>query len=449
MCANAVAPAVGGPLTVPATPAGGDYSAATAVPAGGGDIYQQYGDYDGGGGPYDAGGGYVDDGGGGHMDGGVGYGYGEYAAGGDPATVPYGDVEVFLADSGAAMSGVSDGKYVYHRRDPLPSERAGGFPPDDPDVPPMVAAAMVRPGQQRSMNHNDLHHALDRRHAAVVRARAKQLGIKITGFEEYCDFCARSKAFRIVISKALAPHRLPMRPLYRTTIDLAGSFKGSTGGSQFMFMILDLFTNYGWVLFLRNKSAGAVAAAFKAWHVWIKPLIELHGPVEFLLSDNGNEWVSKTDQRSPELKMWGKRETLLVLPFLIPGNRRRPRDHKLEAKGERAFYLSPTIGHSSRTRRVLLMSGAFASDANCTFGYTRRPSTTDPRAWESTAPPDESNSTTGEGSLASGATVTGVPPVAPAGAPSSTPAVVGESASIRSLPDGGAGWAAAIDGDGS
>ena len=158
--------------------------------------------------------------------------------------------------------------------------------------PVAMAAAVMRPGKPRSMNINDLHHALGHAHEATIRETAKQMGIHVTGTQGYCDGCAEAKAIKSSVPKSVDPSRKSTRPLQRVFIDLAGPYPASTGGSRYCMMVVDDFSNFGWPVFLRDKSGPTVLTAFRAWHVAVKSLISAHGQVECVFSDNGNEFVN-------------------------------------------------------------------------------------------------------------------------------------------------------------
>eukprot|EP00752_Nemacystus_decipiens_P015776 g14086.t1 len=338
--------------------------------------------------------------------------------------------------------------------------------PCEPGSAPVMAAAVIRPGKQKCMNINDLHHALAHRNAATLKETAKQLGIKVTSLLEFCDFCAEAKGFKVSVPRSLAPHRVSKRPFHRIAIDLAGAFAASLGGSRYVMMTLDLCTNYGWTEFLMDKSAETVVFAFKRWMTRVKSMLERYGKIEFVLTDNGNEFtnaefrrqlveqgstleltsvdgpksngqverrialvmegaraawlgfktlfpgiifpplaysyqniwpesvrwmsnahnmcaeVTKDDKRSPELKIYGKRVTSLVLPFMCPGFRHDPqRDNKLASEGERCFYLGPGDDHSSGTCKIMLATGKATYSAHVTSGFYRRPFTVGDAAW--------------------------------------------------------------------
>ena len=61
---------------------------------------------------------------------------------------------------------------------------------------PATVAAMMRLGQQRSINSDDLHISLGHTNDANARETAKQMGIKATGIRGYCDGCGEAKAIR-------------------------------------------------------------------------------------------------------------------------------------------------------------------------------------------------------------------------------------------------------------
>ena len=61
---------------------------------------------------------------------------------------------------------------------------------------PARVAVMVRPGQQRSINSNDLHISLGHTNDANARETAKHVGIKVTGTRGYCDGYGEAKPIR-------------------------------------------------------------------------------------------------------------------------------------------------------------------------------------------------------------------------------------------------------------
>ena len=76
------------------------------------------------------------------------------------------------------------------------------------------------------------------------------------------------------------------RPLELLYGDLSGTMPASTGGSFYCFFIVDCYSNLGWPIFLKDKSADTVTHAFRAFLVAIKPLREKHGEPGALRTDN-------------------------------------------------------------------------------------------------------------------------------------------------------------------
>ena len=60
----------------------------------------------------------------------------------------------------------------------------------------------------------------------------------------------------------------PLELLYG---DLSGAMPASTGGSVYCFFIVDCYSNLGWPIFLKNKSADTITHAFRAFLAAIKP----------------------------------------------------------------------------------------------------------------------------------------------------------------------------------
>ena len=231
-------------------------------------------------------------------------------------------------------------------------------------------------------------------------------------------------------------------------------------------LLVDDYSNVGWVLFLKDKTGSTVTQAFRAFFAAIKPLIAAHGPVGSLRTDNGLEFVNddfenmltelnikreltpvdgakrngrverklalitegaraawlkfprhfpdlqfpkkaliwdriwpeafswmndcinisarvddKPDILCPWEKLYGRRPTSLVLPFMMPGFRHANRKTKMHSKGERCFYLNTGHDHSSTAHKVLLASGVASYTADVTFGYHRRPFVGESPTW--------------------------------------------------------------------
>ena len=302
--------------------------------------------------------------------------------------------------------------------------------------PPAMVAAVMRPGRQRSMNINDMHYSLGHANDATLRETEKQLHLKLTGHRQHCNGCGEAKAIRAAVPKITSFRAA--RPLERLFGDLTGPFSPSVGGARYC-MLLDDYSNMGWVLFLKDKTGSTVTKAFRAFFAAIKPLIAVHRLVGSLRTDNGLEFVNddfknmltelkikreltpvdgakrngrverklalitegaraawlefprhfpdlqfprkariwdkiwpeafswindcinisvrvddKPDMLGPWEKLYGRRPTLLVLPFMMPGFRHANRKTNMHSKGERCFYLNTGHNHSSTAHKVLL-----------------------------------------------------------------------------------------------
>ena len=57
--------------------------------------------------------------------------------------------------------------------------------------------------------------------------------------------------------------------------------------------LLDDYTNFGWTVFLEDKSGPTVVRAFGTWYAPVKQLMGVHGQVKCVLTDNGTEWVNE------------------------------------------------------------------------------------------------------------------------------------------------------------
>ena len=58
--------------------------------------------------------------------------------------------------------------------------------------PAIMVAAMMRPGQQRGINNDDLHISLDHINDAIARETAKQMWMKVKDTRGYCDGCGEA-----------------------------------------------------------------------------------------------------------------------------------------------------------------------------------------------------------------------------------------------------------------
>ena len=158
-------------------------------------------------------------------------------------------------------------------------------------VPPAMAAAVLRPGATTSADIYDLHVSLGHAHEGNLCETAKQMGIRVTGTLVPCSECAAAKGVRRSVSRSTA--RRATKPLELFYGDLSGAMPASTGGSVYCFFTVDCYSNLGWPIFLKDKSADTVTHAFRAFMAAIKPLWEKHGEPGALRTDNGTEFVDK------------------------------------------------------------------------------------------------------------------------------------------------------------
>ena len=178
--------------------------------------------------------------------------------------------------------------------------RAGNFiqstriPHDDAHPqPPAMVAAVMRPCPPSSMNVNDFHNSLGHANVKALYETAKQMDIKLTGIQEYCDGCAAAKAIKRTVPKVVDSSRTSSRPFQRIFMDLAGGYPNSNGGAKHLMQLLDNYINFGWTVFLGDKSGPTVVYAFRTWYASVKQLMGVHGEVRCVLTDNDAEWVNE------------------------------------------------------------------------------------------------------------------------------------------------------------
>ena len=85
---------------------------------------------------------------------------------------------------------------------------------------PATVEAMMRPGQQRVINNDDLHISLGHTKDANARGNAKQMGTKVTGIRRYCEGCGEAMAIRRAVP--MGTKVKSGRPLQQVFIDLTG-----------------------------------------------------------------------------------------------------------------------------------------------------------------------------------------------------------------------------------
>ena len=217
-------------------------------------------------------------------------------------------------------------------------------------APPAMAAAVLRPGATTSTDINDLHVSLGHAHEGNLRETAKQMGIRVTGTLVPCSECAAAEGIRRSVSRSTA--RRATKPLELLYGDLSGAMPASTGGSVYCFFIVDCYSNLGWPIFLKNKSADTVTHAFRAFLAAIKPLREKHGEPGTLRTGNGTEFVN--EPFSNLLVQYGIRREFTS----VDGPKRNGRVERriaLVKEGARAAWLGfprlfPDVRFPSRTK---------------------------------------------------------------------------------------------------
>ena len=120
------------------------------------------------------------------------------------------------------------------------------------------------------MNVNDFHNSLGHTNVKALYETAAQMGIKLTGIQEYCDGCAAAKAVKRTVPKVVDSSRKSSGPFQRISMDLADGYPESTGGAKYPMQLLDDYTNFGWTVFLRDKSGPTVVRAFRTWYAYAK-----------------------------------------------------------------------------------------------------------------------------------------------------------------------------------
>ena len=242
--------------------------------------------------------------------------------------------EIILNGAGASMLGgrvrfkkFRDGNFI----------QAIQVPHDDASPqPPAMVAAMMRPGPPSSMNVNDFLNSLGHANAKALYETAEQMGIKLTGIQEYCHGCAAAKVIKRTVAKIVDSFRKSSCPFQRIFMDLAGGYPKSTGGAKYLMQLLDDYTNFGWTVFLVYKSGPTVVRAFRTWYASVKQLMGVHSEVRCVLTDNGTEWVNE-DFRTMLVDLGIARE---LTAFDGPkGNARVERRIALVSEGAKAAFV--------------------------------------------------------------------------------------------------------------
>ena len=123
-----------------------------------------------------------------------------------------------------------------------------------------------------------------------------------------------------------------------------------------------------WLEFPRHFSDLEFPAKVDSWHqIWPEAFTWMNDCL------NTTAQAHTPDKLSPYERLYKKRTTNRLLPFMMPGFRHHNRKNKAESKGERCFFVNSGNNHSSTTDKILLPSGIASCSADVTWGYRRRP----------------------------------------------------------------------------
>ena len=153
-----------------------------------------------------------------------------------------------------------------------------------------MVAAMMQPGQQRSINSDDLHVSLGHTNDTNACDTAKQVVIKVKGTRGYCDGCGEAEAIRRAVPRE--NNVKSGKPLQRVFIDLTGPYPPFADGTRYCILVVDDNTNVGWPLFLRDKSGPTICHAFYAWHNAVKLGTAIYGGLDIARFGNGYEFTN-------------------------------------------------------------------------------------------------------------------------------------------------------------
>ena len=128
---------------------------------------------------------------------------------------------------------------------------------------PLMANAVLVPGEQQRIDINDLHVALAHPHAATLRESARQHGVEVVGELFSCAGCSEAKGRRMPVPRP--SNSRANKPFERLFVDLSGERPASSGGYHYLMMIADDFSWFGWTYVRKEKSdVPAVFAVFLA-----------------------------------------------------------------------------------------------------------------------------------------------------------------------------------------
>ena len=280
---------------------------------------------------------------------------------------------------------------------------------------PLTAAALIpgslKHGKEVDINH--LHVSPAHAYASVLKATAKQHGIRLTGELVSCSACSRAKGHR-----APTPHHATRRatqPLGLVHIDTAGPYPTSLGGSRYVVMFVDsalrLQRPYG----VREKSAAVILSVAKRF-------VADMGVSRAFRTDNGNEYsnsmfvdfcnglgirreftapytpqqngpvatlgigvlqqggnISERPVAFPHEIFYGSRPRLPLLPFLQPAYHRVPRQRKTDPRARMCYFLNFGYNHGRDCYRLLdAETGRVAYSRDVTWHHSKAPWITTP-----------------------------------------------------------------------
>ena len=123
-----------------------------------------------------------------------------------------------------------------------------------------------------------------------------------------------------------------------------------------------------WLEFPRHFLDLEFPAKANSWHqIWPEAFTWMNDCL------NTTAQAHTPDKLSFYERLYKKRPTNHLLPFMMPGFCHHNRKNKAESKGERCFFLNSGNSHSSTTDKILLPSGIASYSADVTWGYRRRP----------------------------------------------------------------------------
>ena len=166
------------------------------------------------------------------------------------------------------------GEVQFVRKTPRPACRIGT---------PLPAAVLIpgplKHGKDVDINH--LHVSLAHAHASVLKAIAKQHGIRLTGEQVSCSACSRAKGHQ-----EPTPHHATRRatqPLGLVHIDTAGPYPTSFGGPRYVVTFVDSASRLQRPYGIRDKSAATILSVVKCFVAGM-------GVPRAFRTDNGTEY---------------------------------------------------------------------------------------------------------------------------------------------------------------